>query len=564
MTSTAQQIAISNAQLGGITKVVAYAGTGKTTTLEALSKTQAKRGLSSLYLAFNKGAEQEAKNRFPRDWVTVKTINGLAHGLVSPRYKAKFRPYSLKSIEVIKLMGLSWNWLFAKTVLDTLNYWCSSDLEVFPTSAESIQGAPMGTPDMLRYAAVVAMQLWHRMIDLHDEVPISHDGILKIYQLSKPKLSYPYVMLDEAQDTNRVTWDILKRQTAPLVIVGDPYQSIYQFRGAYNAMDDVVAQQSFPLTQSFRFGQDVADIANTLLWGFYSETTPLEGLGPNTRVGPIDPAQPHAVISRTNAAIFTQAVVAMPEGKKIGFIGGVLSYNFGKIIDAWFLRAGEKSMIKDSFLKDFNNFEDLAEYATSANDMEIKRTIEAIQIYGSEVIDIVPALHAACVTDLSKAHITFSTAHKCKGATLRSVRLANDFPSLLNDYGEMLGKDVLDRQEVNLLYVAITRATHDLQLNNSTLKFLETMEMDVDRFSNDPWTVQHAVDVTPPKLIKTPAAPAPAIPKSWLPENGQLPGTFFLESPKAVVPAQAPSNVLAEVPTAAKKKFLKNQFDLFS
>ncbi|ABM39524.1 UvrD-helicase domain-containing protein [Polaromonas naphthalenivorans] len=555
MLITAQQTAISTANLFGVTKVVAYAGTGKTTTLESLAKVQAGQGLSGLSLVFNKSAEQDAKKRFPKEWVTVKTINGLAHGVVSPRYKGKFRGYSLKSIEVIKFMGLAWNWIFAKQVLDTLNFWCASDSHEFPKTAMSFNGPPVGPPDMLDYAAVVAKQLWERMIDLHDEVPISHDGILKLYQLSQPRLSYPYLMLDEAQDTNPVTWDIMRRQSSPLVIVGDPYQSIYQFRGACNAMTDAQAVQTFPLTQSFRFGQYVAEIANALLWGFYAETTPLEGLGPNTRVGPINFLSPHAVISRTNAAIFSQAVIAMQAGQKIGFIGGVQGYNFNKIVDTWYLMDGQTGEIRDPFLKDFHNFEQLAEYAENANDLEVKRTIEAVQTYGASVLQIVPAIHEACVQDLSKAHLTLSTAHKCKGSTLRSVRLADDFPDLLNGQGEMLATEELSRQEVNLYYVVLTRATHELQLNDTMLAFLSSMEMDTDRFRQNAGAAQYAVVPDRPAAPEAAAVPLRRIPKAWLPEGGQMPGAFFDESTCQPTPVVAKPS---DMPSRG------NQIDLFS
>ncbi len=567
MQSTTQQLAISSSELKGITKVTARAGTGKTTTLQALAVTQAYRGNSGLYLAFNKSAGDEAKRRFPKDWVTTKTINGLAHGVVSPRYKGKFRHLPIKSIEVIRLMSLAWNWGFAKNVLDTLNFWCISSLSVFPITAMSVQGAPMGSPDMLRYAAVVANQLWQRMVDPTDqEVPISHDGVLKLYQLSEPRLSYPYIMLDEGQDTNEVTWDILQRQTSPLVVVGDPYQSIYQFRGAFNAMDRVMADQDFPLSQSFRFGKDVADIANAVLWGFYSETTPIEGLGPDTRIGNIANESQHAVISRTNAAIFSQAVRAMQMGQKIGFIGGVQSYNFGKIVDLWFLQSGERSMIRDQFLKDFESFEDLAEYADNANDMEVKRSIEAVNSYGASVLEIVPAIHASCVRDLSEAQITLSTAHRCKGSTLQSVKLADDFPDLLDAAGQMLKPELLDRQEVNLYYVALSRASHRMQLNQTMLSFLESMGMDVERFNQAGESMALPVQVSPTVDLKPDALPVLSIPAAWLPAGGQAPGSFM--SDPGPTPARKPTTVLGE---RAQKRAAKsgaghvevNQIDLF-
>ena len=483
MLSTAQQDSIANAKLEGITKVPAYAGTGKTYSLVKLSIQQATQDKRGLYVAFNKAAEMDAKKRFPAKFVTTKTVHALAFARFGGRYVHKLR--SMKTVEVIKLMGLAWDWRFAKTVLDTVIAWCASDMTEFPVTAMSIDGIPTDTPARLAYAAQVARQLWSRMVDVADEVPMPHDGYLKLFQLSQPSLAFDYLMLDEGQDTNPVTWDIVKRQTCPVVIVGDKYQSIYQFRGAFNAMDLTKADQEFPLTQSFRFGPDVARIANALLWGFYSETTPLEGLGPATKVARIDASTRHAVIARTNATVFTYAVTGLRAGKRLGFVGGMASYGFEKIVDTWYLANGQNELVRDPFLRDFPSFNDLAVYAENANDFEVKRMVEVVKSYGSEIETIVPAIHAAAVPLLDGADMVLSTAHKSKGLTLESVRLADDFPGLVGVDGAPLPPEMLNRQEVNLLYVAMTRASHNLQLNSTTLEYLQCMGIDGQQYNLD-------------------------------------------------------------------------------
>ena len=45
--------------------------------------------------------------------------------------------------------------------------------------------------------------------------------------------------------------DIFQRQTKARIMVGDPHQQIYAFRGAINAMDMVQATRTFYLTQVF-------------------------------------------------------------------------------------------------------------------------------------------------------------------------------------------------------------------------------------------------------------------------------------------------------------------------
>lgn len=47
--------------------------------------------------------------------------------------------------------------------------------------------------------------------------------------------------------------DIFQRQTKARILVGDPHQQIYGFRGAINAMEMVQATRTFFLTQVFVF-----------------------------------------------------------------------------------------------------------------------------------------------------------------------------------------------------------------------------------------------------------------------------------------------------------------------
>ena len=55
---------------------------------------------------------------------------------------------------------------------------------------------------LLQRYACDATQYWNRMKDLKDDrVKMTHDGYLKLFQLSKPTLGlYDIILVDEAQD----------------------------------------------------------------------------------------------------------------------------------------------------------------------------------------------------------------------------------------------------------------------------------------------------------------------------------------------------------------------------
>ncbi|MEE4362285.1 MAG: hypothetical protein V2J08_00005, partial [Desulfotignum sp.] len=74
-TSEQQQIIDTDPLPGMILKILAFAGTGKTTTLVSYA---AKRpGLRFLYIAFNKSVQQEAARKFPPN-VVARTAHSLA------------------------------------------------------------------------------------------------------------------------------------------------------------------------------------------------------------------------------------------------------------------------------------------------------------------------------------------------------------------------------------------------------------------------------------------------------------------------------------------------------
>ena len=148
-----------------------------------------------------------------------------------------------------------------------------------------------------------------------DRIKLPHDGYLKIFQLESPCLQeiFPHdvLLMDEGQDMNPPMLDIFNKQDVNKVIVGDPNQQIYGFRGAVNALGSVQATHLYHLTQSFRFGPIIGLVANTCL-------ERLKGVKKQTLVGgkkhdcilsrndivDIQKFKPIAIIGRTNVAVF--------------------------------------------------------------------------------------------------------------------------------------------------------------------------------------------------------------------------------------------------------------------
>ncbi|HUL75725.1 MAG TPA: UvrD-helicase domain-containing protein [Vicinamibacteria bacterium] len=84
---------------------------------------------------------------------------------------------------------------------------------------------------------------------------------------------FPYVLVDEYQDTNRPQYELVRHLVGPdgnLTVVGDEDQSIYSWRGAdiSNILDfehDFPGARVFRLEQNYRSSQRILDVAGALV-----------------------------------------------------------------------------------------------------------------------------------------------------------------------------------------------------------------------------------------------------------------------------------------------------------
>jgi hypothetical protein len=507
--------AVLDAPLQGLTAIEARAGTGKTTLLELLAQRHHTR--SGLYLSFDKASQMEASRRFPRS-VACKTINGLAFEAVGKAYGHKIK--DLKPRAVAILLGLGNSFDLARAVIQILDQWMNSSDLVFPERPPFTVEATL-SPARAAYAVHLAEQAWGQMMDPASPFPMPHAGYLKAFQLSRPRIAADYIMLDEFQDTNPVTWDIVRSQVVPSIIVGDRYQSIYEFRGAVNAFDDVPADRRFVLTHSFRFGPLVAEVASSLLWGFFADEVPVIAKGFATQLcdQALLPA-PQSILARTNMEIFNRSCEAAQAGMRLAFGGKVEGYGHETLLDMYRLGQYMHDEIRDPFLRSFDSFEDLTDYAERVRDLELMWKLKAVTAYGSELPRLIGLIRQQIVRRGQPADVFLCTLHRSKGMTLDNVYLADDGPALIGENGLPLPPEDLDPQEIHLAYVGVTRAKKSLRLSTNLVDYLRALSchsvLNAIRRSESPG--DPGVDVpsaTPPcrpvpALVPQVVAPPPA------------------------------------------------------
>jgi superfamily I DNA/RNA helicase len=280
------------------------------------------------------------------------------------------------------------------------------------------------------------------------------------------------VAVDEAQDLNLCTYDIVRRQGGGLVLVGDSAQQIFAFRGSANALRVHEADQRLQLTRSFRFGEGLAQMANALLGHFKLDNTlRIVGAGRAATRLSVDTKRSFAVLARTNAVVFEEAISFLSSNRRYHFVGGPEGYRMEKLLDAYHLWAGSGGLVRDPYLRSFGSFEDLQQLAEDAADPELRHLVRVVEDYGGRVPALVEQIRSRHVA-LDKAAwsdfdgLFFSTAHKAKGLEFDQVWLADDFMRFFED-GRELTADEVDQADVNLLYVALTRAKASVRLCES-------------------------------------------------------------------------------------------------
>jgi hypothetical protein len=474
-----QQQALDLFATGGPLVIEAGAGTGKTSTLELLSRSTPRTGC---YVAFNNSIAGEAAGRFPMT-VVARTMHSFAYRVLADRLNIQARLKAaarMPSWKVAQMLGVDYLALevsdpvkrtkvlqpgtLGSHIQEALVRFCQSgDPEPTVRHFPYIDGidplveddsAPAGVRrgwdnnNLVRAELLPALQdAWVDVSSPNGRLKFTHDHYLKVWQLNDPRLPGEFVLIDEAQDFNGVMLAVAAAQDAQAITVGDSQQQIYEWRGSLNAMDAFDGYTVY-LSQSFRFGHQIAEVANALLQLLES---PLQLRGTDTIpsvLGPVD--RPRAFLCRTNAKALDIVLEMQRQGVDVHLVGG------GREILA-FARAAGRLMAGDKpYHSDLSAFESWREVQAYVDDdpsgSDLKMMVKLVDKYGVDVIET--ALSDMPAED--RAEVIVSTAHKAKGREWETVALTSDFDDRL--------RDDTSPGELRLLYVACTRAQHRLDL----------------------------------------------------------------------------------------------------
>lgn len=480
---------------GEIMLINAYAGTGKTSTLRMIAEANPDKRI--LYVCYNRLTAEKASKSFPKN-TKCRTIHSLAYAEIGRHYDHKLGAPTTREVMATFKVDKTYVAVLALNLVQAYCY--STEKEITPAVLDPEQ-------DRLTFFGVqqypqsinLAKLVWAEMININSPFKITHDGYLKLWSFKNPVLLYQMIFLDEAQDTNPITHEIILAQSrsgkSSLIFVGDTHQAIYSWRKAVNAMALVsdTARYRFPLTTSFRFGQTIADNASKLL-GYLDDPVRLIGLGPTTNIIPAK-----AVIGRVNGTLIGYAADAMFRHKQQVHFAGTshennwdpyFLYEFQILLDLHYLSTDKIDLVETPQIKAFKAYyEVLKQIEGDGNslggDEELYTWVKLLEYLGETALavgkslpELVQFLRTNC-TSPEEADLSVSTAHRAKGLEWESVEVLGDFDTIppryeMNPLTQRRDEhSTASREAINLIYVAATRAAKSVKYYNLLEEWLE-------------------------------------------------------------------------------------------
>jgi hypothetical protein len=471
ITPTPEQMTVLDAVDAGETvKIKAYAGTGKTSTLRMIADRMArKRGQ---YLAFNKDIAADAKRKFPGN-VSCRTVHSVAYAAADRALTARLNlpkepphmlasRYGLGPVRVPTIIGKTIElsaFQVGRLVADGAARFCrSAQLEPDTRHIVIDELVTDEAADELRALLLPHVEKhWGESISPQGKTSITPDVYLKLWERSRPQIGADFILLDEAQDSDGLMLSVLRFQkSAQIIYVGDPYQQIYEWRGAVNAME-VIRARECALTESFRFGPHFAALASRIL-NLLGERTPLRGqAGIASRFyEDADAARRFdAVLCRKNVTVVGALANGLMAGRKVAVranVDEILAFADG----ADRLMRGQRTFTPAS-LALFESWQDVQDYASSLAGRDLLPVVQIIDHEGTAYLRQL----LSRVTPESEADYVVSTIHRAKGLEWDRVKVSGDFRFKTGDDGRTTMTD----EEKRLLYVGLTRARTEMDVS---------------------------------------------------------------------------------------------------
>jgi hypothetical protein len=529
---------------GHVVHVTSGAGTGKTTTLEAVARRLHEMGHNKIvYMTFNRAAAQDASRRLLASGVSCKTLDAqalacLRHVIDQDRGQHiadRFVLIKIRTIcenDISREVALVGNIsarkqaaaMVAGFIYDTLQTFLRSSLP-YPGGFDSgevqtprqalewhrSQMIPGVSSDPGRLYTKCAMEAFEvlrpsAVAAVKPQVEMTFAFVMKEVQLLHLEIDATAILVDECQDCNSVQleWILQQRTGRHIFFVGDAMQRIYTFRGAApsSILLSVEGIVNMRLTESFRFGPEIASVANLVLHMMATgmpamEQYTLKGSSPwpgrLLEPGACEGIFPRTILAFQNVTLLVRALelLARNTGIRIG-VDDAASRAWAKaVVDLPILHSFYSGDVTSLPVDRFPEVagEDVAACMTWKHlcDMVRSRSLSRLSLpvaiinrFQSETLKVILEFEELVIKkQWSQPDVTLSTIHSSKGLEWDTVEILDDVVELTSFSVDVPSDEahfLLPKQcgDVScLLYVALTRARQVLCVPTSVVRVMD-------------------------------------------------------------------------------------------
>jgi DNA helicase-2/ATP-dependent DNA helicase PcrA len=290
---------------GGHARIIAVAGSGKTQTLTAYVQQRLSQGLDPkrlLVLMYNKTAQLDferrlrAQSEFKR-LPDVRTFHSLGYricqSLVRQNDMPAFKKDLLSDVEIEQALWMILRRTAPESLVDDILSRKKKWVEPMVAYLDRVKSS-LASPELvfeqtgLPKSCQFFVECFYRFEDWRSEqarlsfADLLYEPVQRF--IKEPHLAKQFgghmaeIIVDEFQDINPIQQtllDVLHGGRAQLMVVGDPDQTIYEFRGSSpELLTDNFAQHYHPLSDyqlshTFRFGDQLSLVANQVIAANY-------------------------------------------------------------------------------------------------------------------------------------------------------------------------------------------------------------------------------------------------------------------------------------------------------
>ncbi len=474
--------------------IVAGPGTGKTRVLSEkinyLIKDKSIKPSKILALTFTKRAANELKERIKNKSVITETFHSLAFDYLQSINKNLTIITNFERNETLSILSKE----FKKSKRNISNY-----ISLFKSKLSKKQ-------DLL-------IDKYNKL--LSDSGKIDFDDLLLYFLGTNIDLDFDYILIDEFQDTNIIQYEIIKKLKSTktnLVVVGDPLQSIYSFRGSDSNIFETI-KKDFPkvktitLNINYRNTKEIINISKELFpvaanfvahnksQSIIQNILSLDNKSQSqfivdfiiSKVGGIDLMSSSNFHSEENSSFKDFAVLYRNHhlAKHISEKLTESGIPYQKIGDSiWQSKEFETliQILKENENKNQVIFEVIKENNIDLSDELLQRInlIDQKYLKISDFLNYIEELKNKEYFDENLEFVTLSSIHSSKGLEFKNVIILDS---------EIKNKNNFD-EEKRLMYVAVTRAKNNLIIISSQKSDLAMLVENVTPQKEDPKTAK--------------------------------------------------------------------------